>query len=1212
MKYLTLIFCAVFLFFGMTTKASATTYYVDGNIANPFCGGGYGTYIIAARTCGGSGGPGAFKTIGTALTSGVSQGDIIYVRAGTYAEAKTGISVLIGTGGGLTFTPYNNETVIIDPAAYSGYLWFLNSSTTKITFDGGPNRTLIFQNSLVNTAPFFYIPSGNITITRSVITDSAARVSDGFIHLDQGYAGGTLTLSRNLIHNTAGILIYDGNGSGAFTINLTANQMDTINKILYISGSGATLNEVNNTVVRSAGVMHSLSSGSGMTINLQNNIFVLKTNGTINNLFTIAAGLTIPSWTFKNNILWRESITSYADYSNIIFGSYSNNIDKSNKFINPSFTAYGTGYTDANLTLQNISTNYATGRGLNSSLPSGGDYTGTAWPVNDNSVGAYINPTISPNSYPTLINNKVAFAGDSIMAGVAASDNTHTEWGQFGVISGLSTVNNGSGANDLAAISGQSIEGAEFLIDRTIFEATPKTVFISIGINDLAGTPTLVDNADKVLGVKVIFDKLIDAGITPIWLGVESKIGNPPDNTVPIDFNNQVLATCATYNISCGSILSQMMLDTSWKTDYYSDLAGGNVHPNDAGHLLIARLAEYLYYSHHTVATDKVDIGAGARIYADGKFRDLGTTNSSTVTLSITPQGGVGLFNANDKSFWLDVTNITNWTNSHKTWTESNAQTSNMVTDHTVGDLDTNKNYNITVSDVDAKVHIVGINGTTCNTIGINRVCKSDNDGKIYFRYDGGYSPHTFDIVAGDNTPPVATATPAGGTYGASRDVTLSCVDDSSGCNHTYYTTDGTTPTTGSTIYSVPVTISTNTTLKFFSTDLAGNPETPKTETYVIDTTYPVTDITSNPTTTTNSTSATFVFSANKTGSTFQCKLDSGSYTACTSPQAYTSLTEGSHTFMVKATDTLSHTEPTPPSYTWVVDTLAPSAVGAPSFGTITSTSIVVVKPATVTETGSGLYQWQVRKNSTTELGFNNISTTSITDSALLENTQYTYDVQFSDNATNVSSYGTQASKYTLVDTPTNLSASSSSNNVSLTVDSFPNDTSGQSGYYFSRSQGGNSGWIQTNSWQDTGLSCGTSYTYSVIYRNGDGTETSSISTSQSTGGCSHGGGRLVPNYVTPIIPIINNPTNTLTSVTYNFGPTTLRNGSKGEAVKELQRFLNNNLPRLGVGLNLHLIIDGKLGPKTIAVIKKWQKANGLVADGLVGKLTKARMNGGI
>jgi hypothetical protein len=72
--------------------------------------------------------------------------------------------------------------------------------------------------------------------------------------------------------------------------------------------------------------------------------------------------------------------------------------------------------------------------------------------------------------------------------------------------------------------------------------------------------------------------------------------------------------------------------------------------------------------------------------------------------------------------------------------------------------------------------------------------------------------------------------------------------------------------------------------------------------------------------------------------------------------------------------------------------------------------------------------------------------------------------------------------------------------------------------------------------------------------------------------------------------------------VSYNFGTATLRNGSRGEAVKELQRFLNQKL-------NLGLIIDGKLGPKTIAVIKQWQRDNGLVADGLVGAKTKAKMN---
>ncbi len=76
----------------------------------------------------------------------------------------------------------------------------------------------------------------------------------------------------------------------------------------------------------------------------------------------------------------------------------------------------------------------------------------------------------------------------------------------------------------------------------------------------------------------------------------------------------------------------------------------------------------------------------------------------------------------------------------------------------------------------------------------------------------------------------------------------------------------------------------------------------------------------------------------------------------------------------------------------------------------------------------------------------------------------------------------------------------------------------------------------------------------------------------------------------------------TLGPSVYNFGAVTLRNGSRGEAVKELQRFLNARL-------NLGLVVDGKLGPKTIAVIKQWQKDNGLVPDGLVGAKTKARMN---
>ena len=83
--------------------------------------------------------------------------------------------------------------------------------------------------------------------------------------------------------------------------------------------------------------------------------------------------------------------------------------------------------------------------------------------------------------------------------------------------------------------------------------------------------------------------------------------------------------------------------------------------------------------------------------------------------------------------------------------------------------------------------------------------------------------------------------------------------------------------------------------------------------------------------------------------------------------------------------------------------------------------------------------------------------------------------------------------------------------------------------------------------------------------------------------------------------PCSNNTTVTSKKV-YALGQTTLKNGSKGEAVKELQRFLNDKL-------SLGLVVDGKLGPKTIAVIKTWQKNNGLVSDGLIGPKTKAMIN---
>ncbi len=114
-------------------------------------------------------------------------------------------------------------------------------------------------------------------------------------------------------------------------------------------------------------------------------------------------------------------------------------------------------------------------------------------------------------------------------------------------------------------------------------------------------------------------------------------------------------------------------------------------------------------------------------------------------------------------------------------------------------------------------------------------------------------------------------------------------------------------------------------TFQVYATDALGNPDpTPASYTWTIDTTPPNTSITSNPPNPTNSTSATFEFTATEGGSTFQCKLDSGSYASCTSPKTYTGLGSGSHTFQVYATDALGNPDPTPASYTWTIDTTPP------------------------------------------------------------------------------------------------------------------------------------------------------------------------------------------------------------------------------------------------------------------------------------------------
>ena len=83
-----------------------------------------------------------------------------------------------------------------------------------------------------------------------------------------------------------------------------------------------------------------------------------------------------------------------------------------------------------------------------------------------------------------------------------------------------------------------------------------------------------------------------------------------------------------------------------------------------------------------------------------------------------------------------------------------------------------------------------------------------------------------------DRTPPRTTASPdATAVRQAAIRVTLSTSEPAT----TYYTLDGSAPTTSSTQYAASIAVDRNSTLRFFSVDAGGNAEAPQSLRYRID-----------------------------------------------------------------------------------------------------------------------------------------------------------------------------------------------------------------------------------------------------------------------------------------------------------------------------------------------------------------------------------------
>jgi len=123
---------------------------------------------------------------------------------------------------------------------------------------------------------------------------------------------------------------------------------------------------------------------------------------------------------------------------------------------------------------------------------------------------------------------------------------------------------------------------------------------------------------------------------------------------------------------------------------------------------------------------------------------------------------------------------------------------------------------------------------------------------------------------------------------------------------------------------SLPVTAGTTYYVSVDS-DLAADPGLTTSFSYTasfLDTQAPTTTINTHPPAIGKQTAVTFTFSADEP-STFVCKLDTAAEAPCTSPKSYSGLSNGSHTFTVRATDP-SDNVGAHQQFDFTVDTVAP------------------------------------------------------------------------------------------------------------------------------------------------------------------------------------------------------------------------------------------------------------------------------------------------
>jgi hypothetical protein len=183
-----------------------------------------------------------------------------------------------------------------------------------------------------------------------------------------------------------------------------------------------------------------------------------------------------------------------------------------------------------------------------------------------------------------------------------------------------------------------------------------------------------------------------------------------------------------------------------------------------------------------------------------------------------------------------------------------------------------------------------------------------------------------------ENGPVGVTGTSApgqvgGGTTSSSSTTATTTTTTTAATTITTVTATTTTPptttttTTTTTTMTPPQTTTTTTTTSSATATTTTTSSSTTTTTAAASGAPPQTTITSGPSGSVASTTASFEFDSSEPGS-FQCSLDGAAWTTCTSPRTYEGLSQGDHSFAVRAINEADEADPTPAESSWTVESI--------------------------------------------------------------------------------------------------------------------------------------------------------------------------------------------------------------------------------------------------------------------------------------------------